>query len=607
MTNDLSETPIVAVVLTEQGRAVAEALKPLFTGLEIHGLQTRVALADQLFGDVLSHLQDLFNKNRAIVAVCSSGIVVRALASELQNKQDDASVVVLSEDGQFAVPLLGGHLGANAISRIIASGLNGHAAITTAGDVRFGVALDDPPTGWTVANKTAAKKIMAGVLAGENVTLKIDAGDASWLKQSSLPIVDNAPHTIHVTDQVIADAGDELVMHPPSLVLGVGCERGTDSNELIELAMTTLSDAGLTPSSVAAVTSLNLKEDEKAVHDLAKKLNVPARFFDSPTLAAEAPRLQNPSDIVFAEVGCHGVSEGAALAAVGQNGQLIVGKQKSSHATVAIARAHGNLDGQSIGKQQGKITIIGIGPGADAWRSPAASNAIAQASDIVGYQLYLDLLGDLTKGKQLHQSQLAEEEARVRAALDLAALGKSVALVCSGDAGIYALATLAFELLDVENRDCWNRLNIVVEPGISALQAAAARIGAPIGHDFCTVSLSDLLTPWETIKSRIEAAAMGDFIISFYNPVSKRRRSHLMTAKDILLTERPDNTPVILARNLGRTQETVRVIELKDLTIDDADMLTLVMVGNSQTKLIERGAGRWVYTPRGYAKKMVGK
>jgi len=606
MTNNLYETPIVAVVLTEQGCAVAEKLKPLFGGFEIHGLQSRVAVADQFFSDALTHFQQLFIKNRSIIAVCSTGIVVRALASKLQNKHDDASVVVVSEDGQFAVPLLGGHFGANTIARIIAGGLNGHAAITTAGDVRFGIALDEPPSGWTVANKSAAKKIMAGMLAGDNVTLKVDAGDAGWLRQSSLPIADNAPHIIHVTDQVIADAGDELVMHPPSLVLGVGCERGTDADELIQLAMTTLSDAGLSPSSVAAVVSLNLKEDEAAVHDLAKKLNVPAGFFDGATLEAETPRLQNPSDVVFAEVGCHGVSEGSALAAVGKNGQLIVPKQKSSRATVAIARGQGNLDGRSIGKQQGKLTIIGIGPGTDAWRSPAATQAISQASDIVGYQLYLDLLGDLTIGKNLHQSQLAEEEARVRAALDLAALGNSVALVCSGDAGIYALATLAFELLDVENRDDWNRLNIVVEPGISALQAAAARIGAPIGHDFCTVSLSDLLTPWETIKRRIEAAAMGDFIISFYNPVSKRRRSHLMTAKEILLAERPANTPVILARNLGRTQETVRVIKLKDLTIDDADMLTLVMVGNSQTKWIERGAGRWVYTPRGYAKKMLG-
>ena len=191
-------------------------------------------------------------------------------------------------------------------------------------------------------------------------------------------------------------------------------------------------------------------------------------------------------------------------------------------------------------------------------------------------------------------------------ALDIAAEGRNVALVCSGDAGIYALATLVMELLDREDRPDWNRLDIATMPGVSAFQAAAARIGAPMGHDFCLISLSDLLTPWEEIERRLKAAAMGDFVVAFYNPVSKRRRTQLAAARDILLTGRGPDTPVILARNLGRPEERIEVVTLGELTPNHADMLTLVVVGNSQTRRMTRGGVIRVYTPRGYAAKMDG-
>ncbi|MBF0332515.1 MAG: precorrin-3B C(17)-methyltransferase, partial [Alphaproteobacteria bacterium] len=149
-------------------------------------------------------------------------------------------------------------------------------------------------------------------------------------------------------------------------------------------------------------------------------------------------------------------------------------------------------------------------------------------------------------GKRRHEKPLGEETERVRLALDLAAEGRNVALVSSGDAGIYALATLAWELVEREDRPQWNRLDIRVAPGVSALQAAAARAGAPIGHDFCTVSLSDLLTPWEVIERRLKAAAAGDFVVALYNPVSQRRREHLASARTILLEARPPETHVVL-------------------------------------------------------------
>ena len=215
------------------------------------------------------------------------------------------------------------------------------------------------------------------------------------------------------------------------------------------------------------------------------------------------------------------------------------------------------------------------------------------------------MLGPLAEHKARHGYELGEEEMRVRIALGLAAQGRDVALVCSGDAGIYAMATLVFELIDREGNADWARVEIKGLPGVSAMQTAAARIGAPLGHDFCAISLSDLLTPWEAIEQRLLTAAAGDFVVAFYNPVSQRRRTQLAAAKEILLRHRPPDTPVVLARNLGREGETVAVVTLGDLKIEDVDMLTLVIVGSSTTRAVQRpDGGVWVYTPRGYAKKM---
>jgi len=331
---------------------------------------------------------------------------------------------------------------------------------------------------------------------------------------------------------------------------------------------------------------------------------VPARFFDAATLETETPRLQNPSDIVFAEVGCHGVAEGAALAAVGAAGDLMVPKQKSKRATCAIARTSTPIASENIGLARGRLSIVGIGPGQASWRTPEVTSWLTRATDVVGYGLYLDLLGPLIDGKNRHMSELSEEEARVRRSIELASEGRDVALVSSGDAGIYAMAALAFEVLDRDNNPAFNRVDVRVSPGISAVQAAAARAGAPLGHDFALISLSDLLTPWEVIEKRIKAVTVGDFTVAFYNPVSKRRRTQLAAAKDILMQHRPAETPVILARNLGRETESVEFITLAELEVDMVDMLTLVLVGSSTSKRFIAGAREWAYTPRGYAKKM---
>ncbi|MEE9316704.1 MAG: cobalamin biosynthesis protein, partial [Rhodospirillales bacterium] len=489
MTEKLPEGAAL-VALDPGGLKLARTLKPLLPGAQVHGLQGRTEGADQTFADVAGHLQGLFGQSRPIVGICAAGILIRALAPVLGDKRLDPPVVALAQDGGFSVPLLGGHRGANRLARAVAEATGGQAALTTAGDVRLGLALDDPPPGWRVQNPEAAKAVTQALLAGGPVGLEVDAGDAGWITDSGAEFTGGAPLSIVVTDRAVDDPGGDLVLHPPVLALGVGCERGTEPKELIGLAEDTLSGAGLAPGAVACVASIDLKADEDAVLALAAHLGVPARFFTAAELEAEAARLATPSDVVFREVGCHGVSEGAALAAAGEAGEFAVEKKTAKRATCAIARAPGSIDPEKVGRARGRLTVVGIGPGHAGWRTPEATKALMAADDVVGYRLYLELIADLIEDRKRHPSDLTEEEDRTRLALDLAASGKTVALVSSGDAGIYALAALVFELLDLEDRAEWNRVEVSVTPGISALQAAAARIGAPLGHDFCAISLS---------------------------------------------------------------------------------------------------------------------
>ncbi|MFP6730441.1 MAG: precorrin-3B C(17)-methyltransferase [Alphaproteobacteria bacterium] len=590
---------VAIVCLGPAGLATARTLQRALPEAQLHGLEGRVDDADVIFAETAEHLRALFEAGRPVLGVCAAGILIRALAPLLADKRAESPVVAVAADGSAAVPLLGGHHGANDLARAAGSALGGAAAITTAGDLRLGIALDEPPPGWRLANPEAAKAITAALLSGESVALKAEAGDPDWLTASRATFTEPAPLSIRLTVEAARVRDGELVIHPAVLALGVGCERDTPPEELIALVDDTLAAQGLARDAIACVASLDVKADETAVLALAESLGVPARFFDAATLEAETPRLETPSRTVFAAVGCHGVAEGAALAAGGARAHLIVAKQKSKRATCAIAQSPDIIDAAAVGRARGRLAIIGIGPGADDWRSPEASRLIAEAGDLVGYGLYFDLLGPLADGKTRHSFELGDEETRVRAALDLAARGRNVALICSGDAGIYAMASPLFELLEHEGDPAWKRIQITVAPGISALQAAAARAGAPLGHDFCAISLSDLLTPWAVIERRLQAAAEGDFVVALYNPVSKRRREALPKARDILLAHRPAETPVIIARNLGRPGEAVRRIELAALETDDVDMLTVLIVGSSQTRAMDD----WVYTPRGYKDK----
>ncbi len=593
------------IILSDSGFPLASKIKSEFGGT-IHGLQSRCSKSDSTFEDTGQKFKECFGAGEPLVAIMASGAVIRLLADVLDDKHSEPPVIAIAEDGSSVVPLLGGHHGANELASKIAKLFDSHAAITTAGDLRFGVALDNPPEGWVLANPDNAKNVMAAMLNGEEVRLQGRyLNGAKWLMEANLPLDDDGECVLSISETDRDHAPLELIYHPRRHVIGIGCERGTDASEVIELTEKTLKEFEIPPTCVAGIASIDLKADETALHEAAKHFGVPVRFFDPATLEKETPRLANPSEVVFNEVGCHGVSEGAALAAAGSQAELVVPKVKSKRATVAIAQSSELVDMSTKGRSRGQLFVVGIGPGQNEWRSPEVTRMIGASTDLVGYSLYLDLISEISAKKVRHDFDLGKEEDRVRHAMELAGEGKSVALVCSGDAGIYAMATLVFELLANGGlSDGAQRISVEVSPGISALQAAAARAGAPLGHDFCTISLSDLLTPWEAIQMRVKAAAEGDFVIAFYNPVSKRRRTQLEYAKGVLLEHRPADTPVILATNLGREGERIRIVPLSELDINEVDMLTVVIVGSSETQTVTTGDGRsWVYTPRGYSAK----
>jgi cobalt-precorrin 5A hydrolase / precorrin-3B C17-methyltransferase len=597
----------VVICLSRSGEPVAHQIARAL-GCAVHGREGRVDQADAYFPNALDHVRGLFAAGVPIIGVCAAGILIRAVAPLLADKTTEPPVVAVPDDGGAVVPLLGGHRGANRLARSIADVLGAKAAVTTAGDVALGIALDEPPAGWTLANPENAKSAMMALLQGGGAQVSGDeVTNAEWL--GDLPKGDAVKIICTTKDQPIRPE-NTLLFHPQRATLGVGCARNCPPAELERLVMDVLAAAQIAPKALQGIYTLDLKADEPAVLHLAAKLNLPLRLFTATELEVQTARLENPSDVVFAEVGCHGASEGAALAGGGADATLASPKTKSEMATCAIATAPAPIT-ELAGRARGKLSIIGIGPGQHSWRTPEASVLVAQAEELVGYGLYIDLLGALAFGKTRSDFPLGGEEDRCRYALEQAGKGKNVALICSGDAGIYAMGALVFELLDrapdaMGVSDAARRVEVVSTPGVSALQGAAARAGAPLGHDFCVISLSDLLTPRADILKRLRAAAEGDFVIAFYNPVSIKRRTLLAEARDILLQHRPKDTPVMLASSLGRPEEHVRYRKLADLEVDEVDMLTVVLVGSSNSKLAELGEGPRMYTPRGYARKIDG-
>jgi cobalt-precorrin 5A hydrolase/precorrin-3B C17-methyltransferase len=396
--------------------------------------------------------------------------------------------------------------------------------------------------------------------------------------------------------------------HPRLLWIGIGCERGV-SAKLIDLAVSqTLQKYGLAKEAIAGLASIDLKADEAGLLAFAHSKQLPLKFFSADQLKNIA--VPNPSAVVAQEVGTPSVAEAAALSAAQQASQIVIAPDLQSAppnllvtkqivrdptytgaVTVAIAQA--NLE--SIDKP-GQLYLVGIGPGSLDQITPAAKQAIAKADAIIGYGLYIDLIEPLLNPGQIVETYaITKERQRADRAVDLAQWGLSVAVISSGDCGIYGMAGLVLEALQARN---WNGSTPAVEvfPGITALQAAAARVGTPLMHDFCAISLSDLLTPIEVIQKRLVAAAEADFVIALYNPRSQTRTKPMDMALEIFLQHRDRNTPIALVKSAFRANEQVKLTTLGELNVEDVDMFTTVLIGNSRTRFYQEH----LITPRSY-------
>jgi cobalt-precorrin 5A hydrolase/precorrin-3B C17-methyltransferase len=552
-------------------------------------------------------LEAEWSRSAAFVAIGACGAITRLIAPRLSHKSTDPAVVVLDPDGRFAIPLVGGHgAGGEALSQQLAALLGGTAVLTGASSQQGRLALDSfgQPWGWRRGSgdwdglmKAAHRKLPIRVLqqAGNNRWQQLPAARDLMGEAEPPEPTGTASGADSALLVVSEQRGDGCRWHPPSLWLGLGCERGTSLSLLERCIDRTLAEHNLANEAVAGLASADRKADEPALLELAAQRGWPLRCFDAPRL--DSISVPNPSAAVAAEMGTASVAEASALLAAGPRAQLRVEKRieralagERGAATLAIAMA----DGQWA-PDRGQLHLIGSGPGSLDLLTPDARRALAESCVWVGYGLYLDLLEPLRRPDQVRSDgQLTLERERCREALELACQGLSVALISSGDSGIYGMAGLALEQWMALAAD--GRPGFTVHPGISALQLAAARAGAPLMHDFCTVSLSDRLTPWAVIEQRLKAAAAGDFVVALYNPRSMGRDWQLGRARELLLEGRPASTPVVLARQLGRAEEAVSLHTLGDLPLEQVDMLTLVLVGNSTSRV---EGGRLV-TPRGY-------
>ena len=535
----------------------------------------------------------------AFVVVGATGLVTRLVAPLLSDKHSDPAVVVVDPAGRFAVPLLGGHAaGADQLSQRVAALLGGTAVLTGASAGSGRLTLDAFGAAWGWRRGAGDwNALMQRAAEGGAIPIRQEQGCILWRQlpaAGALALATAGPGQPAAL-VVSCRLGPGCRWHPPVLWLGLGCERGTSLELLERLVESTLAELQLAPAAVAGLASASRKADEAALLALARQHGWPLRLFAAEALAARA--VPNPSAAVAAAMGTPSVAEAAALLAAGSGAGLLLPKRiehrrsaERGAATLAIAEASGQW-----APQRGHLHLVGSGPGRLDLLTPDAREALARCTVWVGYGPYLDLLEPLRRPDQLRcDGRLTEERDRCAQALELAGQGLPVALVSSGDSGIYAMAGLALELWlqqPAEDRPAFS-----VHPGISALQLAAARAGAPLMHDFCTVSLSDRLTPWGVIEQRLKAAASGDFVVALYNPRSRERHWQLAQARAILLGGRSADTPVAVCRQLGRHGEEVRLHTLASLPVEEVDMLTVVLVGNSSTYVQD---GRMV-TPRGY-------
>ncbi|WP_207284763.1 precorrin-3B C(17)-methyltransferase [Pseudomonas sp. FW300-N2A2] len=561
--------PAPAIVILGNGSlATARKIQQVYPGALIHGLAERVEGADRIYHEFGATLRELYQQDTPIIALCAAGIVIRTLAPLLLEKGAEPPVLAVAEDGSAVVPLLGGLGGVNVLAREIAAALDVAAAITTSGELRFGTCLLNPPSGYALGDLELGKRFVSDLLAGETVRIE---GAAPWLAQAQLPEDPQARLAVHVGHAERAPAANELLIYPRNVLVAVG----TGVADLPGAIREALHQAKIAVQSVACLLAADSEMSSVALREAALELGVPLRFGN--------------------DVGA--VSE-LARNALGQSVKIF------GDDTLAIAVAGQPLDPLSIGRPRGRLAVIGLGPGAAELMVPAVKAELARANDVLGYETYVRMAGPFRADQVMHCTDNREEMQRARHAFELAAQGRSVVVVSSGDPGVFAMAAAVLEALHESSNAAWHNVDLEILPGVSASLATAAQAGAPLGHDFCVLSLSDNLKPWEIIEKRLDLASQADLALAFYNPISRSRPWQLGRALEIVARYRTPATPVVLGRDIGRPGQTLRVTTLGQLTPDQVDMRTMVLVGSSTTCVFSRmGGGDWVYTPRWYGEK----
>ncbi|MGR3907585.1 precorrin-3B C(17)-methyltransferase [Burkholderia sp. SR8] len=574
-------TPPAIVILGAGALDTARRIQARYPGAVVHGLASRVD-ADVPFDELGTHLRELYARGLPIVALCAAGIVIRCVAPALADKGVEPPVLAVAEDGSAVVPLLGGLTGVNVIAREIADCLGVAPAITTSGELRFGACVLNPPDGYALADLQQGKRFVSDLLAG--AATRVD-GTAPWLDDVALPRDEAAAHAIRVTPEAWRGARDELVIHPRSVVVGIDASSvSADAAASLAERIDALLDAnGLARLALAALVAPAALLGDPHVEAAARTLGVPLRFAD---FDADDERVRA------------GASDAAAL--LGSTLRVAHTLRATSNG-LACAVAAQPVDPATIGRARGRLTVLGLGPGDAAWLTPAARSALADATDILGYTTYVTMAGPFRADQRVHGTDNREEMQRARHAFELAAAGRRVAVVSSGDPGVFAMAAAVLEALDDARDPHWAAVELRIEPGVSASLATAAQAGAPLGHDFCAISLSDNLKPWDVIETRLRHAAQADLVMAFYNPISRARPWQLDRALDAVRAHRAADTVVVLGRDIGRPGATLATTTLGALRSDQVDMRTMVIVGSSTTRRFAIGGGReWVYTPRWY-------
>ncbi|AZC28655.1 putative precorrin-4 hydrolase [Pseudomonas chlororaphis subsp. piscium] len=558
-----------AIVILGQGSlATARKLQRLYPDALIHGLAERVEGADRPYQEFGATLRQLYQQDTPIIALCAAGIVIRTLAPLLLEKGAEPPVLAVAEDGSAVVPLLGGLGGVNVMAREIAAGLGVAAAITTSGELRFGTCLLNPPSGYALGDLELGKRFVSDLLGGESVRIE---GAAPWLAEARLPQDQQARLTIRVGSAEREPAANELLIYPRSVL--IACNGKITGADALRDA---LHQKKIAVQSVACLLAADSEMASPVLREAAAELGVPLRFA--------------PAASSVAELAQQAVSQLLPPLSVGED--------------IAIAVASQPLDPQQIGRPRGRLAVIGLGPGAAELMVPAVKAELARANDILGYETYVRMAGPFRADQVMHCTDNREEMQRARHAFELAAQGRSVVVVSSGDPGVFAMAAAVLEALHESSESSWHQVELEILPGVSASLATAAQAGAPLGHDFCVLSLSDNLKPWAIIEKRLDLASQADLALAFYNPISRSRPWQLGRALEIVRQHRTADTSVVLGRDIGRPGQTLRVTTLGTLTPEQVDMRTMVLVGSSTTCVFPKaGGGEWVYTPRWYGEK----